>query len=89
MHRSNSDNFSYSAEIDMWLDCGSLGRLPLRQTAPTFVIVAEPRDIPACDAEIVYTIDGRPHRRAVRLVNGVSTQSVETMVLSRDAISPF
>jgi hypothetical protein len=33
----------YSAHLEMWIDCGSHGVVPLRQTAPTFVVAEVPR----------------------------------------------
>jgi hypothetical protein len=89
MLQQEIDEFRYSAEVDMWMDCGPHGRVPLRQISSTFVITAEPREMPVCEALIVYTVDGRRYARPVVLVNGMSKPRREVMVLSRDEVSPF
>src|SRR4051794_18193165 len=61
----------YSATVEMWLDCGTLGRIPLAQTADTFVIPSESRDLPTCDACIIMKVDGHVLTRPVTLTRGM------------------
>ena len=49
--------------------------IPLAQVAPEWVIPEQPRDLPSGEAVIVVEIDGRRHRRAVALVDGMSVSS--------------
>ncbi|HEY7116928.1 MAG TPA: hypothetical protein VH475_10100 [Tepidisphaeraceae bacterium] len=79
----------YSAEIDMWIDCGEYGQVPLEQAASTFVITALPVSIPACIARIVLMIDGRRHERPVRLVSGLSPGVRKAMISAHDDVAPF
>jgi len=79
----------YSADVNMWIDCGVHGCVALTHTASTFVIAADAHELPACDAELILTIDGRRYVRPIRLVNGMTRMSRKAMILSRDAIAPF
>ncbi len=63
--------------------------IPLSHASSTFVIAWEAVDLPAGDAEIVFTVDDERYERPVRLVNGMSRGNREAMVLSRDGVSPF
>lgn len=80
---------NHSAEIDMWLDCGALGRISLSHVSSTFVVAAEAANIPACDARIILTVDGQQFVRPIKLVQGLSQSCRESMILSRDGVSPF
>ena len=80
---------NYSAEVDLWLDCGPHGVVPLSQASSTFVIAATATTVPPCAAMIVLTVDGRRYERPVELVNGMSEVDREAMVLSHDGVSPF
>ena len=88
MDRGDVRNSGYSADVDIWPDCGPHGRFPLAQAASTFVIAVEALQIPPCDAEIILTIGGTKRTRPVKLVNGMSATR-EAMILSRDSVSPF
>ena len=79
----------YSAEVGIWIDCGAHGRIALSQASSTFVIAAESRSVPPCDAQIILTVDGRRHSRPVMLVSGMSPANRQATVLSRDDVSPF
>jgi hypothetical protein len=81
---------NYSAEVDMWMECGEHGNVPLAQAASTFVISAIPATVPAaCIALIVLMIDGKRLERPVRLVSSLSPESPKAMVSSHDSIAPF
>lgn len=80
---------SHSAEVDIYIDCGEFGRIPLSQASSTFVIAESAVKVPPCDAEIVIIIDGRQYERKVKLIHGMDPRSREAMVLSRDSVSPF
>jgi hypothetical protein len=78
---------SYSAEVDMWLDCGEHGTIPLAQVASTFVIAASPVNLPACIARLILMIDGRQLERRVRLSAGMSGR--EAQISAYDEAAPF
>lgn len=73
----------FSAVVDLWLDC-EFGRVPLSQTASTFVIAASPRDIPPCRATVVISVDGHEHRRSVNLIHGMSASNPHTAALAEE-----
>lgn len=85
----NGTKTNHSAQVDIHMDCGPHGEVPLSQVSSTFVIAATPASIPACRARIILTVDGQRFERAVQLVNGLSPDCREAMVLSHDAVSPF
>ena len=72
----------------MWLSCGDR-RISLSHTSSTYVIAKEPADLPPCDADIVFTIDGTRYERPIKLINGMTSSSREAAVASRDHIAPF
>jgi hypothetical protein len=79
----------HSAAVDMWLDCGPHGTVPLSHVSSTFVITAAPVSIPKCDARILLAVDGQRFDRHVTLPDGVSPDSREVPVWSRDTVAPF
>ena len=89
MSQIAKENVGYSADIEMWMDCGDLGRVDLHQASTTFVIAREARDLPPCDAVIVLVVDGKTYTRPVSLPGGMSQDDPEAVVLSRDDVSPF
>ena len=78
----------YSATVRMWLLHGDRV-VPLSHTSSTFVIAWEPVDLPAGDAQIVFTVDGTRYEREVTLVKGMTAVNREAMVISRDKVAPF
>jgi hypothetical protein len=78
----------YSASVRLWLLCNGR-KIPLSHSSSTFVIAAEPVNLPAGDAKIVFTVDGTPYERAVTLPEGMSRDVREAMVISRDQHAPF
>jgi hypothetical protein len=79
----------YSATTELWLDCGHLGCIPLSQSGSTFIIAVDAIGLPPCEAQVVVKVDGRVHRRAVKLANGLSKSNREAMILSSDGLCPF
>lgn len=75
--------------MDLWIECGEFACVPLSQASSTFVIAAAPVQMPACEARIIVTVDGRRYERRVHLINGMSPDNREAMVLSLDGVSPF
>ena len=72
----------------LWLRCA--GRMiTLSHSASTFVIARTPIDLPPGNAEIVFEVDDERYERPVTLPSGMSADDRETMVLSRDTVSPF
>jgi hypothetical protein len=81
--------YSPSAEVDMWLDCGNYGLLPLNRISPESVCSPSPRDIPPCIAELVVTVDGLVIRNRVNLTAGFSRNRESALALAVDDIAPF
>ena len=79
----------YSASVEMWLDCGKHGAVPLAQAAPTFVIAAIPTFLPPCTARIVMMVDGQRFEHTVRLVDGMTEDDREAVIALDDSIPPF
>ena len=79
---------NHSADVDLWMDCGPYGAIPLSQASYGFVIAATARDLPACIARIILTVDGRKYERTVRLVNGLASASRQAAVLPHEPL-PF
>lgn len=77
----------YSAAVRLWLICGTQA-IPLSHVGATYVIAKEPVDLHPGDAEIVFTVDDERYTRPIHLVNGMSKDHREAMVLSRDNL-PF
>lgn len=61
----------YSSTIDLYLDAGPHGIVPLSQAADTFVIVTTAVRLPPCRARIVLVINGERFDREVDLVRGM------------------
>jgi len=81
---------SHSAEIKMWLDCGSHGTIPLSRITPTMIVAKEPRAVPAGEAEIVVTVDGRYIRTKVMLNGGFAKGRTTARIWRiRDEVAPF
>lgn len=78
---------NYSSTVDMWMDCGEHGRIPLSQISSTFVISAIPATLPACFARLILIIDGKRLERKIKLVNGMA--GLEAMICSDDDAAPF
>jgi hypothetical protein len=77
----------HSADVQLSLNVA--GReLPLSHVEPGCVILRTQIDLPPQDAEVIVTVDGRIHRRAVFLPNGISAdQEIVPVVTSHDAVS--
>lgn len=57
----------HSATVEMWLHLGTK-RVPMLQSMGTEIMVDDPGSIPLGDAVTEVIVDGRSHRRAVRVV---------------------
>ncbi|MEX2543879.1 MAG: hypothetical protein WD316_02010 [Phycisphaeraceae bacterium] len=79
---------SFSTVVDLWLDCEQ-GRVPLSHVGSTSVIAASPRDLPACRARVVVSVDGREFVRAVTLIDGMSRAESEARVVADEPPLPF
>lgn len=72
---------SRSATVDLQLHANGQV-IPLAQVAHDFAIPTEPVDLPACEAEIVMTVDGEVTRMPVHLRDG-AMDDVRRIALSR------
>jgi hypothetical protein len=82
--------FSYSAVVEMWLDCGEYGLVPLARIAPKSVVAKEPRTVPAgIAATLVVTVDGRMMSIPVMLTNGFTPSRLAARVMPIDDSVPF
>jgi len=73
--------------VELWLECEH-GRVNLAQVGPSFVIAAQPTDIPECEADVVVCIDGRQHVRRVHLAGGMKASVSKATALAVDSL-PF
>jgi hypothetical protein len=85
MEQNNPTGFS--AAVRLWLVAGDK-QIQLSHASSTFVIAKEATDLPPGNAQIICTIDGERFERPVHLVNGMTRECREAMVLSRGPI-PF
>ena len=88
MSQAKLMSLGYSPEVDIWMECDGFDVIPLRQASPNFIIAFEAQHLPACNANIVVTVDGRRFVRPV-FMNGMTPESAEATVFSRDRVSPF
>jgi hypothetical protein len=79
---------SYSADVKMWLDCGTHGHVELSRITPTKVIARRRCEIPPCYAELVVVVDGETMRRPVHIPAGF-TNSRLALALPVDHVAPF
>jgi hypothetical protein len=80
---------SHSAVVEMWLDCGQHGCVPLARIRPTMVVAKEARQIPPCPADLIVTVDGHRLNRRVMLTAGFSKGRTAARVLPIDDAAPF
>jgi hypothetical protein len=81
---------SHSAEVEMWLECGSFGRVMLSRITPKSVVAKTPRDIPAGVADLVVTVDGKRLSSRVMLPSGFSKDCHLALIRPvSDAAAPF
>jgi hypothetical protein len=78
---------NHSSEVEMYLDCGEHGRAKLKRITPSTVELWEPFDAPPCYAKLVVCINGDERSKIVNLINGLSRNQVEPIVLSIDEIA--
>ena len=60
----------HSAEVEIKLDCGPHGVVPLRRVTPTDMESRETQAIPPCAATLIAVVDGDEMRAAVSLPEG-------------------
>ena len=76
----------YSADVDLWMDCGAHGKVALSHAADDFVIAARAKRVPACNVQIVLVVDGHKYERPARLPLGMSADNREAVLSD---IPPF
>ena len=54
--------------------------MSIGQLGPDFLILDNPTDHPACDGEVLMSIDGRERRWQVNLPNGINSAEAETAI---------
>lgn len=79
---------SYSADVKMWLDCGTHGEVELSRITPTNVIASRRYEIPPCFAKLVVVVDGKTMHRPVHLPGGFAN-SRKALALPVDQVAPF
>jgi hypothetical protein len=70
MNTPQTNPSGHSADVRIHLHVNGCV-LPVSQLGPRFVVLRDPIDHPACDAEIALSIDGHESRWAVHLPEGV------------------
>jgi len=78
----------FSSEVDLWLEIDGR-RVQLGQVAADYVITAHPTDCQPGPAEICVSVDGRIHRRAVKLLHGINPNNPRATVVPVDDTLPF
>jgi hypothetical protein len=56
---------------------------PIAKIGPDTIVPAAAFNIPACDAEIVLTVDGKERRWKVELIDGVCPFDTEVRIRNR------
>jgi hypothetical protein len=80
---------NHSADVEMWLDCGAHGKIPLRRITPSSVVLKESRTVPPCDATLVVVVDGKRMTRRVNLTKGISENRAMARILPVNEVAPF
>jgi hypothetical protein len=74
---------SARVEIELILDpAGQRTVVPVAQVGAGFLVTSESVECSPTDAELVLRVDGSERRRAVRLPDGLGTESREARILS-------
>jgi hypothetical protein len=80
---------SHSADVEMWLDCGPYGTVPLARITPKAIVAKDRPDIPACEAVLVVTVDGQFIRNRVMLTSGFSRGRNFARIQPMNDVVPF
>ena len=80
---------SHSADVQMWLDCGEHGLVPLGRITPKSVVAKSSHNIPLCFADLVVTVDGLLIRSRVNRATGFSRSRRAALVYPVDDSAPF
>ena len=79
---SNSLQTNYSANIRLQLLVGDQ-IFPLAKIGPESIVLREAIELPACEAEISMSVDGREHRWQVFLTDGAVPFDTAIQIMSR------
>ena len=85
---SGTHNGSYSASVELSLRVGT-SVFPLHKVSPTRVVMRTPIDLPAGDAELVVSIDGKDQVSRVCLPLGDSIRSAFVEIERGDVPGPL
>jgi hypothetical protein len=80
MNDAHSANGAYSADVRMHLAVNG-AVYQIGQLGPDFIILADPGEQPATDAEIHLSIDGRARSWTVNLPDGISVSRRRTRIV--------
>jgi hypothetical protein len=80
---------SHSSNVDMWLDCGEHGKVPLSRITPTLVVAHSAVDIPPCTADLVIVVDGKMICHRVDVTTGFSPTRRAARVRPATGSAPF
>jgi len=78
----------YSAQVTLDL-IHPAGRLSLGGVAPDWIMARTPTDLEPCEGTVVITIDGKEHRNAVHLPEGMSREKSKTPIVMLAATAPL
>lgn len=78
---------SYSATVQMWLECPDAPKVELGRITPTKVFARKAWKLPPCFAMLVVVVDGDVIRRPVHLRDGFDGRSA--VAVSVSDVAPF
>jgi hypothetical protein len=79
---------SHSAEVEMWLDCGTYGKAELSRITPNSVVLRSQLIAPPCRGRLIVRIDGRESTRVVH-VSGLSANRLAAKIRPINDVAPF
>lgn len=83
---SSQTSLGYSADVRLFLIVN--GRtIKLGQLGPDFIVLSDPQELPAGEAEITMSVDGRESRWPVLLIHGANPNTPLTRIAP--AQTPF
>lgn len=80
MELSINHQGGHSADVKMHLKTAAGATFTIAQMGPDFLILDDPRNFPACEADIHFSVDESHRQWRVTLPNGISRQSRLTAI---------
>lgn len=85
-----SNYSSHSADVDLWLDCGSHGKIPLSRISPTAIVAIDRNAVfPIGPGRLVVVVDGEQTIVPVQVSPGTPSNRGSARVVVADEAAPF